>query len=283
MLKNRRAKSARRRTPERPPRADDINRHDRIDGVPYILAKRHAGTLAAFAAANVVAAFDYDGTLAPITADPESAPMRAETRKLLKAVADRYPCVVISGRRRADLAACLDGVAVSHLSGNHGAEPWGQRAGHRQRIKKWRSQLEGRLSSFPGVVLEDKNYSLTIHYRHARGKRKALAAIDEAVRALRGARSIPGKETVNLLPRNGVNKGDALERARALLRCDLAIYVGDDDTDEDAFVRARAGRLLGIRIGHRHRSKAAYYLRTQGEIDTFLQRLVELRPAQGGW
>jgi trehalose 6-phosphate phosphatase len=264
-----------------PPQADEQNQHDRIEGVPHILAKRHAATLAAFAAANVVAAFDYDGTLAPIAPDPQSAPMRAQTRRLLTAVAARYPCVVISGRRRADLAACLDGVPVRHLSGNHGAEPWRKNAGDRARVRKWRSQLERRLSSFPGVVLEDKNYSLTIHYRHARRKRDARAAIDEAVRVLRGARSIPGKETVNLLPRNGVNKGDALERARTLLRCDLAIYIGDDDTDEDAFVRTRAGRLLGIRIGQRRRSKAAYYLNSQNEIDAFLQRLVELRPTQG--
>lgn len=245
--------------------------------MPYILAKRHAPTLAAFAASNVLAAFDYDGTLAPITPDPDSAPMRQKTRRLLKTVAERYPCVVISGRRRADLAAYLDGVPVSHLSGNHGAEPWGKNAGHAARIQKWRSQLAKRLSPFQGVVLEDKTYSLTIHYRHARPKRAAVSAIETAVRGLRGARSIPGKETVNLLPSEGVNKGDALERARRLLRCDLAIYVGDDDTDEDAFVHTHAGRLLGIRVGPRRRSRAEYYLRNQREIDLFLQRLAELR------
>ena len=245
--------------------------------MPYILAKRHAPTLAAFAASNVLAAFDYDGTLAPIAPDPESAPMRQKTRRLLRAVSERYPCIVISGRRRADLAACLDGIPVSHLSGNHGAEPWGKSASHAARIQKWRVQLEKRLSPFHGIVLEDKKYSLTIHYRHARPKRVALSAIDEAVRGLRGARAIPGKETVNLLPREGVNKGDALERARRLLHCDLAIYVGDDDTDEDAFVHTRAGRLLGIRVGPRRRSSAGYYLKDQHEIDLFLQRLVKLR------
>ena len=67
------------------------------------------------------------------------------------------------------------------------------------------------------------------------------------------------------------------ERARRLLHCDLAIYVGDDDTDEDAFVHTRAGRLLGIRVGPRRRSSAGYYLKDQHEIDLFLQRLVKLR------
>jgi hypothetical protein len=67
------------------------------------------------------------------------------------------------------------------------------------------------------------------------------------------------------------------------LRCDLVIHVGDDDIDEDTLVRARTGRLPGIRICHRHLSKAACFLKTPEEIDTFLRRLVELRPAQGGW
>ena len=246
--------------------------------MPHLLAKRHAPALAAFAARNVLAAFDYDGTLAPIAPDPKAAPMRPHTRRLLKAVAERYPCVVISGRRRDDLARCLGGIVVAHLAGNHGAEPWGKKASHAARIRKWRSQLEQQLSQFRGVVIEDKKYSLTIHFRHARPKRSAVAAIDVAVAALRGARAIPGKETVNLLPRGAVNKGHALERARRLLGCDLMLYVGDDDTDEDAFVRARAGRMMGIRVGQLRSSRATYHLKDQREIDVLLRRLISLRP-----
>ena len=253
--------------------------------MPHILAKRHAPALAAFATGNVLAAFDYDGTLAPIAPDPKAAPMRQRTRRLLKEVADRYPCVVISGRRRDDLARCLDGIVVAHLAGNHGAEPWGKKkAVHATRVRQWRSQLEQQLSRVRGIVVEDKKYSLTIHFRHAQSKRAAIAAIDAAVGALRGARAIPGKETVNLLPRGAVNKGHALERARRLLGCDLMIYVGDDDTDEDAFVHARGGRMMGIRIGQLQRSRATYHLKDQREIDALLQRLISLRgkpPAPG--
>ena len=243
----------------------------------YILAKRHAPTLAALASANVLAAFDYDGTLAPIASNPQSAPMRKKTRELLKAVAEHDPCVVISGRRRADLARCLNGVTVSHLAGNHGAEPWGKHARHAAQVRKWRSQLEQQLSSFRGVVIEDKKYTLTIHFRHARPKPLAIDAVDRAVRRLRGARTIRGKETVNLLPRGGVDKGDALERARRLLHCDFVIYVGDDDTDEDAFVRTREGWMLGVRVGVRRSSSAAYHLKNQKDIDALLHQLVQLR------
>jgi hypothetical protein len=101
-------------------------------------------------------------------------------------------------------------------------------------------------------------------------------------RAKSGRSCVPGRPpradaTIGTIESS--NKGDPLERA--LLRCDLAIYVGDDDTGEDAFVRARAGRLLGIRTGQRRRSNGANYLQSQDEIDALLQRLVELRPARG--
>jgi trehalose 6-phosphate phosphatase len=244
----------------------------------HILSRRHVSRLAEFAASNVLLAFDYDGTLAPIAPDPEFAPMRPRTRRLLRTVARRYPCVVISGRARADLARCVDGVPVWHLSGNHGLEPWGEDAAYPAQVKSWVRQLEQRLAGHHGVVVENKAYSLTIHYRHARPKRAALRAVDRAVRTLRGARTIPGKEAISVVPRGAVDKGDALERARRLLHCDRAIYVGDDDTDEDAFDPARPERLLGIRVGLRHRSRARYHLKNQGEIDRLLETLIALRP-----
>jgi trehalose 6-phosphate phosphatase len=245
----------------------------------YILAKRHAPILAAFASANVLTAFDYDGTLAPIAPDPASAPMRRRTRQLLDTLAAYYPCVVISGRRRADLARCLTGIRVSHLAGNHGAEPWGRNAEHAAQVRQWRSQLEQQLSRFPGVVIEDKKYTLTIHFRHASERPAALTAIDRAIRTLRGVRTMAGKETVNLLPRGAVDKGDALERARRLLRCERVIYVGDDDTDEAAFAHTCEGWMVGVRIGLRRRSSAPYHLKNQNEVDTFLDRLIRLRRA----
>src|SRR5581483_12084952 len=82
----------------------DTSTFDRPKGVMrHILAERHQPTLAGFASSNVLLGFDYDGTLAPIVADPAAARMRPSTRRLLASVARRYPSVVISGRARRDL------------------------------------------------------------------------------------------------------------------------------------------------------------------------------------
>jgi trehalose 6-phosphate phosphatase len=87
--------------------------------MPHILAKRHIHKLANFASSNVLLGFDYDGTLAPLASNPGIARMRASTSRLLASVARRYPCVVISGRARDDLARHVGDIPVRQLSGNH--------------------------------------------------------------------------------------------------------------------------------------------------------------------
>jgi trehalose 6-phosphate phosphatase len=246
--------------------------------MPHILSGRNEPTLAHFTSSNVLVAFDYDGTLAPIVSNPAEARMRPKTRRLLAAVAKRYPCVVISGRSRDDVASRVDSIPIWHVSGNHGLEPWGQDITFAARVREWVEKLRRRLDGMPGVVVEDKTYSVTIHYRRSRQKARALRAITKAVRELRGPRVIGGNQAINLIPRGAPNKGVALERARRLLVCDTAIYVGDDDTDEDAFRSARPERLLSVRIGGNGKSHARYRLKDQTEIDGFLSALLALRP-----
>jgi trehalose 6-phosphate phosphatase len=118
---------------------------------------------------------------------------------------------------------------------------------------------------------------VTIHYRHVRDKRRVLDAVAEAVRGLRDARIVGGAEAVNLIPAGGPHKGIALQQARRVFACDTAIYVGDDETDEDAFGSGGPHALLSIRVGARPPSAAQYRLRSQAEIDELLQRLIELR------
>ncbi|MBI4262737.1 MAG: trehalose-phosphatase [Acidobacteria bacterium] len=242
-----------------------------------ILSPRHMPVLAGFAASNVLLAFDYDGTLAPIAPTPASARMRAETRRWLARAARRYPCVVISGRTLDDLSKRLSRVPVWYLFGNHGFEPSAGNEGHAARVRAWADSLSRRLPVHQGLVIEQKKYSLTVHYRHVRDKHRVVEAIVDAVRHLPDVRAIGGAEAINLLPLGGPNKGVALQEARRLFACDTAIYIGDDDTDEDAFASAPPDRLLSIRVGTRRQSRARYRLPHQRDVDTLLQRLVELR------
>jgi len=242
-----------------------------------ILAKQSLRTLADFACSNVLIGFDYDGTLAATVSRPRAAGMRATTRRLLKRVAHLYPCIIISGRAHGDLVKRVGQLPLRHIIGNHGLEPWAETEAVAAQVKRWVHHLRVHLEALSGVVVEDKKYSATVHYRHARDRARARRKIAAVVRSLPNARILDGDMALNLILRTGPDKGVALQRARRALACDTAIYVGNDGTDEDAFASAPANRLLGVRIGRSRSSRAGYYLRSQGEIDPFLQILLAMR------
>ncbi len=179
--------------------------------MPDILAPRNRAILTSFAEGNVLLAFDYDGTLAPIASTPARARLPATTRRLLTSIAHCYPCVVISGRRLDDVAKRLEGIPIWYAFGNFGHEPAPH--GHRPptRVGDWARRLTERLPTHRGLVVEEKAYSVTIHYRHVRDKIRALAAIEHAVSEIPDARAIAGSEAMTLLPRGGPDKGVALQ------------------------------------------------------------------------
>lgn len=233
--------------------------------------------MAGFAASDVLVAFDYDGTLAPIDPTPARARMRHATRRLLRAVAERYPCAVISGRAYVDIERRLKGVPLQGVFGNHGIEPlWAYPAGAAL-VTQWMAKLGPRLGPWRGVRLENKQQSVAIHYRHARDRAAARRVISKAIADLTGARAIEGRASVNLIPRRGANKATALRHVCRVAGCAHAIYIGDDGTDEDAFAALTADRLLGIRIGRRERSLAGFTLPRQRDLDALLRALITLR------
>jgi trehalose 6-phosphate phosphatase len=239
-----------------------------------ILDPAHRDTLLLLAHSNVLVALDYDGTLAPIADRPEDAFMRPRTRRLLAVVAALYPTIVISGRALADVEQMVGDVPVWFIYGNHGLEPEGPRRPAPEEAKLWRPYLEPLAGT--GVRIEDKGHSMTLHYRGAHDRARALAAIEKVVATLPDVTVIQGAEAVNLLPRNRGDKGSALAEARRAFACESAIYVGDEDTDEAAF-RSEDGRTLSIRVEPSEQSHAAYHLGSQDDIDEFLQILAAAR------
>jgi trehalose 6-phosphate phosphatase len=242
-----------------------------------LLAKSSREVLEQFAWSNVLLAFDYDGTLAPIVTDPNAARMRARTRRLLGVASSLYPITVISGRAKADALKRLEGVGLRGVVGNHGIEPSDRIVRAIEDVNQWSPILEARLAEHKGVKVENKTYSVAVHYRLSREKRRARAAIMDAARTLGELRIVGGKQVVNLLPSGAPHKGIALERERDLHVCDTAIYVGDDETDEDVFLLDQPGRLLTVRVGSKRSSAASYFVRDQVAIDRMLEVLVELR------
>lgn len=242
-----------------------------------ILAKRHAQTLSSFALGNLLLAFDYDGTLAPIAPTPARARMRAHTRMLLRRIARAYPSIVISGRAFEDISRRMHGVPLWYVFGNHGSEPLASAASDHG-TAEWVRTLRRALPLDPGIVVEDKRHTVTVHFRNARDPEGARTAALHAAVQIPEARIVGGKQAINLLRRGGPDKSSALRYAMKAFACDTAVYVGDDDTDEDAFGAVDAERLLSVRVGRPTApSRARFYLNSQPEVDRLLERLLELR------
>ena len=254
-----------------------MGRHASVNCTRDILDPNHLSELRTFARGGVLLAFDYDGTLSPIAPTPESARLPPSTRRLLTRVAKQYSVVVISGRALADISERVTGIGVRQVFGNHGFEWSGATSRPRVQVRQWVEQLHQELDGVPGVVIEDKTHSLSVHYRLAPDHGLALRVILPVVRALPGVRVICGAAAVNLLPDHGANKGVALRRALEASGCEMAIYVGDDETDEDAFAALRPGRLLAIRVGAAEQSHARYHLESQDAIDLLLRALIQAR------
>lgn len=249
-----------------------------IADMKRILAADNLDVLAQFAWARGLVAFDFDGTLAPLMEDRTLSAMRPRTSALLEKVATLYPCAIIANRTRDDVMARIAGIPVKHVVGNHGIESAISMPSFEPEIAALLPKLEEALRHQQGVEVENKRNSIAIHYHRARRKVEARRAILDAIaRHADATRTVPGKLVVNITPKNAPNKGDALVALRDMEAMDIALYVGDDITDEDVFQLDQPGRLLCIRVGHSRKSAAPWYLRNQLEMDFLLETLVELR------
>ncbi len=246
----------------------------------YLLSPEGREALRAVAGQPMLYAFDFDGTLAPISSNRDAVKVSRSVKEWLKELGKRAPCAVISGRALRDLEPRLEGV-VPYLIGNHGLESpftspvtrlWadGICAG-------WRAAIKGELAqplADLGIDVEDKRYSLTLHYRDREEEDCIRPILLTLLSRLRPApRPIIGKQSINLLPPGKDGKGAA---ALALMRhlCQSAFFfIGDDETDEDVFTLTE-GLAMGVRVGQHAGSRAQFYLKHQGEIEDVLRFLI---------
>ena len=241
-----------------------------------LLLERNRPVLERLARSRAMLAFDYDGVLAPLITDPDGAPMRRSTERLLARLAPRWPCAVVSGRSYAHVLRLTRGI-VPVVVGNHGYELGRARPVPRASLDRgrgWRAALERQLAG-TAVYFEDKRSTLSVHYGLGRRWRAVEAAVLRAAAGLEGARLVRGKKVLNFIPDGFPNKGDAVRSLLRMQRAETALYAGDDVTDEDAF-EVGEPLVLGVRVGP-GRSTAPYRVATQDRVDELLELLVELR------
>ncbi|HYW51319.1 MAG TPA: trehalose-phosphatase [Gemmatimonadaceae bacterium] len=240
-----------------------------------ILAERNIERLRAVASGGALLAFDYDGTLAPISNDPAASRMRDETSELLRNLAHAAPVAVITGRSVRDVIVRLEDIPMLAVIGNHGAEPspFAKRAA--REVTNWMPMLKAVVATLPQVEIEDKAMSVSVHYWHVTDPSVVIEAIDRLVPTLPHAvEVVHGIGIVNLIPHGAPNKGDALRRVMQEHALPGAVFVGDELTDESAFRVLDGDHSLGIRVGRWKDSAATFHIPTQLDIDALLTELL---------
>ena len=241
---------------------------------------------------------DIDGTLAPIAPRPDQVKVPADTCKALESLIDIPDAhvAIVTGRSVDDgrRIVPLEGLGVI---GNHGFEVLGESGevisepaalSFLDTVRRAAKELDHLPRDVPGVVLEDKQWTLSVHYRLA--ARPAIPGITKTVEKtanLLGLRVTRGKEVLELRPPLDVNKGTAAVlwvRRIGFSPSASVLYVGDDRTDEDAFRELRAAfpKAVTIRVGdpdHGELTSAEFRVETPKEVKDFLVALAEYRRA----
>lgn len=247
----------------------------------YLFSEAGEAALQTFIDRDTLFAFDLDGTLAPIVADPGNIVITDDVRDRLIELNKMAAVAIITGRSRADARSHL-GFTPGFLVGNHGAEGLPRRdreEGEYVRLcRSWKEQLNEllQLDGTTGIFLEDKGATLSLHYRSAHDPEPAHNDILGAIaRLVPSPRSVSGKFVENIVPQDAPHKGDALQFIMRYLACSRALFIGDDETDEDVF-SIRDDSILGIRVGMNPRSSSRYYLSGQTETGVLIGRIIEL-------
>jgi trehalose 6-phosphate phosphatase len=252
--------------------------NERLFDAQQVLEERIAS------ASHVLLCLDFDGTLASFVANPIGASLSQQMERALKALADRdgISLAIISGRERADLQAHVN-INGLIFAGNHGLEISGpgflfvepSAVAKSAELQHMTDLLRTSLREIPGVQVEDKGLTASVHYRNTppdhwdevkRLVHSVLASADHPFLVS------PGEKIFEIRPRVNWHKGSAVARILEHLNQPdaLVIYVGDDATDEDAFRSIADGITVKVRAAGAE-TAAQYLLENPPEVRKFLE------------
>ncbi|HUI74499.1 MAG TPA: trehalose-phosphatase [Candidatus Acidoferrum sp.] len=230
---------------------------------------------------------DFDGTLAPIRARPESVWLAPRVRRALQGIVrDGTLVAIISGRGLDDLRRRV-GLRGIWYAGAHGyflLSPNGRRYSLLSKKKSAQMRailrvLRARLRGLRRIQVDPKDATIAIHYRRANQTQtwRAREIVEELAASSKDLRLMHGKSVWEILPATRVDKWTAVrfilhKQPRARGRT-LLFYLGDDTTDEAVFRKMKG---ISVAIGKQEGTAAKYLLRSPSEVNAFLDRWPKL-------
>ena len=205
---------------------------------------------------NAALFLDVDGTLIDLAATPNSvavpsllpAQLRDTQAKLGGALA------ILSGRKLADIDRLLG--SGLPCAAEHGAvlrDAAGNLTQKVQRLAaydKWLKILQAEIIDMPGTLIEEKEFSLVVHFRQAPQYEAELSQlVDHLVGGSDDAVLMLAHFAFELKPRGG-NKADALAwfMQQPPFAGRIPAFIGDDITDEPAIEKAIELGGIGLHV-----------------------------------
>ena len=238
--------------------------------------------------------FDFDGTLSTIVPDRSEARLHRECERMLRFLV-RSPwngVAVLSSRMLDDIVARVPVPGV--FVGGAGGLEWKLPGGHRfgpgtaseallEKKRRAVSPILKEMASIPGVEVEDKRWSIAVHYRNAapRSFRRRVSLLQQ-LRDRAGIKVYRGPEVVEVQLLGGGGKSAGVRRLCRLTDRDPSgeriVYAGDDEDDAVAirWVLSKGG--AGIVVGNRIRVPQARHVEGPADLARAVRQLEEIAP-----
>jgi trehalose 6-phosphate phosphatase len=200
---------------------------------------------------------DIDGTLLDIAPTAQDVVVPPKLVKDLGRLATRLngALAFVSGRMIDDIDRLFDPLCLP-CSGSHGAEWRLAPDGKIQRGELLPDDLRDNISlafnGITGVYLEDKIYSVSVHYRQDPAKEKLVEDLLSSLvkKEKKGIKLIHGRKVFEVT-RASQNKGGAIDRLLATppFKGRRPVFLGDDITDISAIGACMRKGGIAARVG----------------------------------
>jgi len=246
-------------------------------------------------ASKIVVFMDYDGTLVGFKPRPELALPSKNVINLLNKMKDSETIIpiIITGRHIREIKHMI-GIEGIGFAGAHGIQvempkgkpfEWIGSRKARPDLNRIRKTLQKELSEETGVIIEDKDTSIALHYRMVNAERakkiqKIFRSTVKRYNKNKKLEIMRGSDVLEARPK-GWDKGKAVglvlkKLDKRIIRRGkpFIIYAGDDYTDEDAFRYIRRlknnGFCVWVRNGIMRKTKAEFWVKNHSELLSFL-------------
>jgi trehalose 6-phosphate phosphatase len=232
---------------------------------------------------------DYDGTLAPITSRPELAMIPINTRRALVKLCSnpRMRLAIVSGRSAGDLKARMS-LRNAIYVGNHGWEI--KEEGRPYKVNQSREARYGlfdvyqtlleKVGNMPGVIVENKGFTLSVHYRRVNFFRiphlkSTVGKILSIYRNNNILQNTEGDKVIEISPVSALTRGGVARQLfdrESQKKGDFMPVCIANGLGEELF-DAFAGEGLNIRVGRNAKSGAGFYLNDIDDVQELLHEL----------